>query len=514
MAASQNPIQGSLFQENEQRAINKTDQINNSKISNENLSNKKLVDDALLRPRTNKRSNNPNPISDINEFSNAEIGAPKWSHHNLPNIDDLTPALRHYVELKKENPERVLLYRLGDFFECFFEDAIKLSQLLEITLTSKEGGKKIGKVPMAGIPHHASDRYCTELIKKGLSIAICDQLEAAPAKGNKLIKRGITRLITPGTILEEGMLMAKQNNWLASVLIESNNNPELIDWSLAKIDVSTGEFIVQEGKSNNDLRQELIKLKAAEVISERTSISNKFWHEGLIDITEFDQTSFSKLEAKITIQNHYCLTNIDGLGIDSDSISIRTIGGLIAYLNKTHPNLNNELENGIMTNICIDYPHIKKNQTGLIIDNQTRRNLEITATQKNGEFHGSLLWAIDRTLTAMGGRRIRRWLEEPLTDIYSIENRQKIIGLLVKSSSLRKNIRKILRAMGDLERLSGRAGAQQAGARDLVAIAEGINRLPLIKKHLEDPIFEKAKYFDPIINLDKELIEIATKIKN
>ena len=167
-----------------------------------------------------------------------------------------------------------MLYRLGDFFECFFEDAITLSQLLEITLTSKEGGKKIGKVPMAGIPHHASDRYCTELIKKGLSIAICDQLEAAPSKGNKLIKRGITRLITPGTILEEGMLKAKQNNRLVSVIVEPTSNPEIINWSLAKIDVSTGEFIVQEGKDTKDLRQELIKLNAAEVISEKNSISS------------------------------------------------------------------------------------------------------------------------------------------------------------------------------------------------------------------------------------------------
>ena len=141
----------------------------------------------------------------------------------------------------------------------------------------------------------------------------------------------------------------------------------------------------------------------------------------------------------------------------------------------------------IKTNICIDYPQIKNNHAGLIIDNQTRRNLEITSTQKNGQFQGSLLWAIDKTLTAMGGRCIRRWLEEPLTDIDEIQNRQKIIGLLVKSSTLRKNIRKILRSMGDLERLSGRAGAQQAGARDLVAIAEGINRLPLIKKYLNEP---------------------------
>ncbi len=510
MAAGQNPIQGSLFAGNEHSDINEAEKLISSKTSKENLSHQQLKNDASLRPRTKKTSKSP--IFDQDAFSHEEIEEPKWSHHNLPKLDDLTPALRHYVELKIENPDRVLLYRLGDFYECFFEDAITLSQLLEITLTSKEGGKKIGKVPMAGIPHHASDRYCAELIKKGLSIAICDQLEAAPSKGNKLIKRGITRLITPGTILEEGMLRAKQNNWLASVLIESRSKPEFVVWSLAKLDVSTGEFLVEEGKDTNNLRQELIKLKAAEVISEKKSISNKTWHEGLIEITEFNQTSFSQLEAKTTIKNHYCLNNIDGLSIHSDSLSIRTVGGLIAYLNKTHPNINNNFNNGIKTNICIDFPRITNNQAGLIIDNQTRRNLEITSTQKNGQFHGSLLWAIDKTLTSMGGRCIRRWLEEPLTDIHSIQNRQKIIGLLVKSSNLRKNIRKVLRAMGDLERLSGRAGAQQAGARELVAIADGIKRLPIIKQYLKDPIFDTTKSFDSIINLDKELIELATKI--
>jgi len=514
MAASQNPIQGSLFEGKKESEINEDEPINNSKASNQYFSNNQLKADASLRPRSRKTPQNPNQIIDLDQFSNVEIEEPKWSHHNLPKIEDLTPALRHYVELKIENPERVLLYRLGDFFECFFEDAITLSQILEITLTSKDGGKKIGKVPMAGIPHHATDRYCTELIKQGLSIAICDQLETAPSKGNKLIKRGITRLITPGTILEEGMLRAKQNNWLASVLLESSSNLDLINWSLAKVDVSTGEFIVQEGQETNNLRQELVKLKAAEVISEKKSISNKGWYEGLIEITEFNQTSFSKVEARATIETHYCLNNIDGLGIHPDSLSIKTVGGLIAYLNKTHPNINGNSKNQIRTNICIDFPQIKNNMAGLIIDNQTRRNLEITSTQKNGNFHGSLLWAIDKTLTAMGGRCIRRWVEEPLTDLYLIESRQKIIGLLVESSTLRKNIRKILKAMGDLERLSGRAGAQQAGARDLVAIADGIKRLPIIKKYLHNPIFKETMYFDSIIDLDKDLIELAVKINN
>ena len=514
MAASPNPIQGSLFGSNEHRDINESEQTNISQISNEYLSHQQLKEDASRRPRLKKQSKKTNQLTDQDWFSNGEIEVPKWTHHNLPKIEDLTPALRHYVEIKIDNPDRILLYRLGDFFECFFEDAITMSQLLEITLTSKEGGKKIGKVPMAGIPHHASDRYCTELIKKGLSIAICDQLEAAPTKGNKLIKRGITRLITPGTILEEGMLTAKQNNWLASVLIESNSNPAIINWSLARIDVSTGEFIVEEGKESNNLRQELIKLKAAEVISEKNSISIKSWHEGLIDITEFKQTSFSILEAKSTIKSHYSLNNIDGLSISSNYLSTRAVGGLIAYLNKTHPKLNIEDKNDIKTNLCIDFPQIRNTKSGLIIDNQTRKNLEITSTQKNGQFHGSLLWAIDKTLTAMGGRCIRRWVEEPLTNIDSIQDRQKIIGLMVQSSTLRRNIRKTLKAMSDLERLAGRAGAQQAGARDLVAIAEGINRLPIIKKYLINPIFEETKYFDSIINLDKDLMELATKINN
>ena len=514
MAASPNPLQGSLFNSEDTSSDEDSQVTRSTYLSTERLANQELKDDAQLRPRSKKTKNNQNQINNLDGLSIPEIEEPKWSHHSLPDINELTPALRHYVELKKENPDRVLLYRLGDFFECFFEDAIKLSELLELTLTSKEGGKHIGRIPMAGIPHHASDRYCTQAIKKGLSIAICDQLESAPSKGNKLIKRGITRLITPGTILEEGMLSAKQNNWLASVLIDSHSDSENIKWSLAKVDVSTGELVVQEGKELNNLKQELIKLEAAELISEKNTINNYEWHTKSMKITEFNQTSFTELESKTAILNHYSLSNIDGLGLYSHSLSIRTIGGLIAYLNKTHPNLNNNNKNTTETHISLDYPQIKYDHAGLIIDNQTRKNLEIISTQRGGKFQGSLLWAIDKTLTAMGGRCIRRWLEEPLTNFHEILNRQEIINVLVKSSSLRKNLRKILRSMGDLERLSGRAVAQQAGARDLVAIAEGINRLPLLAKHLNLSKFLQSKYFQSITNLDIKLIEIASKINN
>ncbi len=512
MAASPNPLQGSLFESDKKSLGADINEKQSSQLRSESLANEDLENDSYLRPRLKKAKKNA--INHLDGLSITEIEEPKWAHHTLPNINDLTPAIRHYVELKKDNPDRVLLYRLGDFFECFFEDAIKLSELLELTLTSKEGGKKIGRIPMAGIPHHASDRYCTQLIKKGLSIAICDQLEAAPSKGNKLIKRGITRLITPGTILEEGMLSAKQNNWLASVLIDSHSNKEFIQWSLAKVDVSTGELVVQEGDEVNNLRQELVKLEAAEVISEKNTISRDQWYTRSMKITEFNQTSFTELEAKKSILNHYSLNNIEGLGLSTHSLSIRSIGGLIAYLNKTHPNLSTQNKHTVKTHISLDYPQIKYEHAGLIIDNQTRKNLEIISTQRGGQFQGSLLWAIDKTLTGMGGRCIRRWLEEPLTDVYKIQSRQQIIAFLVKSTSLRKNLRKILRSMGDLERLSGRAGAQQAGARDLVAIAEGINRLPLLAKNIDHPAFEKSQYFKSITNLDKKLIEIASKINN
>ncbi len=514
MAASQEQLQGSLFGEDNKQHFCTVSPTKSYEPSNENLTNQQLKHDASLRPRLKKTAKHTIDYAkkELEELIVEKNDEPKWSHHSLPDMEDLTPALRHYAELKTADPEKVLLYRLGDFFECFFEDAIRLSQLLEITLTSKEGGKKIGRVPMAGIPHHAADRYCTELIKKGLSIAICDQLENAPSKGNKLIKRGITRLITPGTILEEGMLEARKNNWLATVLIDTSSPEESINWSLAKVDVSTGEFIVQEGQAINNLRQELIKLEAAEIISEKDSISNTDWHPKSTNVTEFNQTAFTSIEAETSIKGHYNLTNVNGLGIHSYQLSLRAIGGLIAYLNKTHPTLNNQSDK--KTHIALNYPQIKPKKSGLIIDTKTKRNLEITSTQRDGLFYGSLLWAIDKTLTAMGGRCIRRWIEEPLIHITSIKFRQEIIGLLVKSSSLRRNLRRILRTMGDLERLAGRAGAQQASARDLVAIAEGINRLPLLSQYLNDSIFTDPKYFEPITNSDKDLMEIVSKVNS
>lgn len=170
-----------------------------------------------------------------NGESTGDDDQPDWAHQNMVDPLQLTPMLRHYVELKSANPEKILLYRLGDFFECFFEDAIQLSHLLELTLIGKEGGKAIGRLPMAGIPHHTAERYCTELIRRGLCVALCDQLETTAAKG-ALLKRGITRMLTPGTVIEEGMLAAHRNNWLAAVVVEPAQNGQYCQWGLASTD--------------------------------------------------------------------------------------------------------------------------------------------------------------------------------------------------------------------------------------------------------------------------------------
>ena len=221
--------------------------------------NEALAAEAQRRPR--QRPPAPEADTETEVFS-AEAGAealeqeragareehndptdlPRWHHHSLVDASLLPPVLRHYVELKAAHPDRVLLYRLGDFFEFFFEDAILLSRLLELTLTGKDAGRAVGRVPMAGIPHHAAERYCNDLLRRGLCVALCDQLETTPAKG-ALLRRDITRVLTPGTVLEEGMLSARRNNWLCAVVLEGEH------WGLAVADVSTGEFRLTERRS-------------------------------------------------------------------------------------------------------------------------------------------------------------------------------------------------------------------------------------------------------------------------
>ncbi len=459
----------------------KGEALNNEPLNKTALNAEALVDDANRRPRQRKQnpSLNTAPADDTidaagtSESSDSDL--PPWHHHCLVDAQQLTPMLRHYVELKAAHPERVLLYRLGDFFECFFEDAIQLSRLLELTLTGKEAGKAIGRVPMAGIPHHAAERYCAELVGRGLSVALCDQVEEAsarnPAKG-ALLKREITRVLTPGTVLEEGLLSARRNNWLCAVVCEQSR------WGLAVADVSTGEFRVTERDGSDLLHQELLKVEAAEVLwpgdessrdaGGRETGNAPIWCPDALRLTALPRTPFSTPEARALLLQRFQLASLDGLGLGEMPLGLRAAGGLLRYLDDTQPG----------TSVPLELPSTWQAGDQLVLDAATRRNLELTRTQMGGGLHGSLLWALDRTHTAMGGRCLRRWIEAPLVERAAIQSRQDGVSELVSGRRLRINLRRLLRPMGDLERLAGRAGAGTASARDLVALADGLERFP------------------------------------
>ena len=424
------------------------------------------------RPRSRQRQAAPAaPPVATTASSSPDSDLPPWHHHGLVAPEQLTPMLRHYVELKAAHPDRVLLYRLGDFFECFFEDAITLSRLLELTLTGKEGGKAVGRVPMAGIPHHAAERYCAELVRRGLSVALCDQLESTPAKG-ELLKRGITRVLTPGTVLEEGLLAARLNNWLCAVVMEG------ACWGLAVADVSTGEFRVTERSGSAGLHQELLQVEAAEVLWPGATASASAtpcptWCPEALRLTPLPRTPFEAPEASATLKQRFGLASLDGLGLGEAPLALRAAGGLVAYLDDTS-----------QARVPLDPPTTWQAGDQLVLDAATRRNLELTKTQLGGSVHGSLLWALDRTHTAMGGRCLRRWLQAPLVERAAILERQGGVSELVADRGLRLTLRRLLRPMGDLERLAGRAGAGSASARDLVALADGLERLPQLAAQL------------------------------
>jgi DNA mismatch repair protein MutS len=479
--------------------------------------------DAAQRPRQRRvtpAAPQPSPSGEpqASEPDPGESDMPAWHHHSLVDPRQLTPMLRHYVELKAAHPERVLLYRLGDFFECFFEDAITLSRLLELTLTGKEGGKAIGRVPMAGIPHHAAERYCAELVRRGLSVALCDQLEATAAKG-ELLRREITRVLTPGTVLEEGLLTARRNNWLCAVVAEGPQG-SAARWGLAVADVSTGEFRVTQREGSDALHQELLQLEASELLipggdGGGAAVVPPAWCPAGLQVTLGPRTPFEALEAAATLRSRFALAGLDGLGLGEVPLALRAAGGLVAYLDSTFggtelggKELGGDQEAGI-PRVPLDLPTTWQAGDRLVLDAATRRNLELTRTQLGGQHQGSLLWALDRTLTAMGGRCLRRWIEAPLVDRPAILARQQGVSELVVQRSQRLAVRRLLRPMGDLERLAGRAGAGTASARDLVALADGLERFPqlagLLAKASSAPLQTLARPWPELADLAAEL---------
>jgi len=380
---------------------------------------------------------------------------------------------QHYVETKDKYPHALLLYRVGDFFETFFQDAVTVSRELELVLTSKHAGE-VGRVCMTGVPHHAWERYTTQLVEKGYAVVICDQVEdAADAVG--LVRREVTRILTPGTLLEEGMLKGSHNNYLAAVVIAGEY------WGLAYADISTGEFLTTQAGNLEHLTQELMRLQPSEVLVPtnapdlgsllRPGEKSEYLPECLPPSFCYSlrsQTPFSAAEARTRLLQTFKVRSLEGLGCDHLPLAVRAAGGLLEYIEDTQKENSVPLQ-PLRTYTLSDF---------LIVDHQTRRNLEITQTVRDGSFHGSLLWALDKTCTTMGSRALRRWLLQPLLDIKGIRSRQDTIQELVEKTTLRQELRKLLRQIYDLERLTGRAGSGTASARDLVALADSLSRLP------------------------------------
>ena len=409
---------------------------------------------------------------------NPNIGTSDSPHTDYRHLEakKLTPMYQHYVEVKEQYPNTLLVYRVGDFFECFFQDAVTISQELELHLTSKEGGKEIGRVAMTGVPHHALDRYSRLLVEKGYAVAICDQVEdsAQAAAQGRMVERKITKLLTPGTLTDDGMLSAKQNNYLAAIVITGEH------WGLAYADISTGEFFTTQCQDLTNLNLELLRLQPAEILIPtnapdinsllRPGEKSQYLADVLPDCFCYSlrsQSPFTLNEAKSKLLITFHLRSLEGLGCENLPLAIRAAGGLLDYIEDTQKAYQVPLQL-LRTYSQVDF---------LILDYQTRRNLEITQTVRDGSFHGSLLWALDRTCTAMGGRALRRWLLEPLLNIKGIVARQNTIEQLIENPSLRQDIRQLLRSIYDLERISGRVGAGTANARDLLSLAESLVKL-------------------------------------
>lgn len=427
------------------------------------------------------------------------------SDHQQVDRSKLSQMYLHYVETKDKYPHAVLLYRVGDFFECYFQDAVKLAQELELVLTSKQAGDQ-GRVAMSGVPHHAWERYATMLVEKGYAVVICDQVEDAAEATGRLVRREVTRILTPGTLLEEGMLKSSRNNYLAAVVIAANH------WGLAYADISTGEFLTTQGSDLEHLTQELMRLQPSEVLVPtnapdlgsllRPGETSPHLPECLPPAFCYSlrsQVPFSQGEARPRLLQKFKLRSLEGLGCDHLPLAVRAAGGLLEYLEDTQKENPVSLQR-LRTYTVTDY---------LIVDNQTRRNLEITQTVRDGTYHGSLLWALDRTSTAMGGRALRRWLLQPLIDIKGIRARQDTIEELMENTPLRQDLRQLLRQIYDLERLTGRAGSGTANARDLAALADSLSRLPELSHLVTDA---RSPFLKALQKVPSILEELAQKL--
>lgn len=396
----------------------------------------------------------------------------------------VTPMMQQYLLLKEQYKDTILLYRLGDFYEMFFDDAILASRELEITLTGKDCGLE-ERAPMCGVPFHAVDGYIHKLIDKGYKVAICEQL-TNPSTTKGLVERDVVRVITRGTITEGSMLDETKNNFLTSLYKDELNI------GVASVDVTTGEFYMAEFKDNivfDRLKNELTRIRPMELIANEelamTSEIVKFINKnhGII-LNCYHGWAYKYETAYQKLIKHFKVADLEGIGCSSMPFSICAAGALLEYLYETQKiELNH-----------INHIRIQRQEDHMLLDITTRRNLELIETMRTKSKKGSLLWLLDKTVTAMGGRMIRMWVEQPLNQLDEIQNRLQAVEEMKDKVLLNENIGDCLKKVYDIERLTSRISYGTLNARDCIALKQSVSVIPVLRKLLIDVSALKLKH--------------------
>ncbi len=392
----------------------------------------------------------------------------------------LTPMMQQYMDTKAKYKDCILMYRLGDFYEMFFDDAITASKVLEITLTGKDCGQE-ERAPMCGVPYHALDTYLSKLIEHGYKAAICEQMED-PKKAKGLVKREVTRIVTPGTNLNMQALDESKNNYLMCLVYMDDH------YGVATADVSTGDFYLTEVDSTKKVYDEITKYTPAEII-----YNDYFLMCGidLTDIAERLNISLSPLESWYTddeqcsrkLKEHFHVSSLDGLGLKDYPTGTIAAGALLQYLYETQKNA--------LTHLTTLTPY--QTDKYMVIDSSTRRNLELLETLREKQKRGSLLWVLDKTKTAMGARLLRNYIEQPFIEKKAIERRLDSLEELNQDVITREELREYLDSIYDLERLMSRVSYRSANPRDLVSFKTSIAMIPPVKYLLRNMKSEDLK---------------------
>ena len=413
---------------------------------------------------------------------------------------NMSPMMQEYCKTKEEYKDCILFYRLGDFYEMFFDDALLVSKELELTLTGKDCGLE-ERAPMCGIPFHAADTYINRLIERGHKVAICEQVED-PKKAKGLVKRAVIRVVTPGTTLDATSLDESKNNYLMSIVSIADR------FGCAIADITTGDCFLTEVPNSQKLVDEINKFSPAEIIC-----NDSFFMSGVdtddlkerlgICIFSLDAWYFDDDTCRKELREHFHVTNLEGLGISDYDSGIIAAGALFLYLKETQKTALSQ-----MTTIR---PYTAERY--MLIDSSSRRNLELVETLREKQKRGSLRWVLDKTKTAMGARTLRSFVEQPLIDAEEINRRLEALEELNEKPMLRDEIREYLNPVYDLERLVSRISFKSANPRDMVAFASSLEMIPYIKQVLKDfqapilkEIYEDMDSLEDITDLIKHAI--------